>query len=577
MAGLPVNLPTNAHGQGYSDLNFLIPELVTGVQFRKGPYAADEGDFSAAGAANINYATVLGHPQIDVSGGGEGWSRALLAASPAVARGHLLAALELNHNDGPWTRPDDYRKVNGVLRYSRGDMRNALSLTAMAYDGRWHSTDQVPDRAIASGLISRFGEIDPADGGRTARYSAIADFEHTSAASLTHATVFASRYRLNLFSDFTYFLDDPERGDQFEQADRRWTTGGRLTHKRDVRWAGRRGENTFGLEVRNDAIPLVGLYHTEARTRLDAIREDRVDEASGAVFAENALRWTPWLRTMAGVRLDGYRFRVDSSDPANSGTRTAGLVSPRGGLVLGPWAKTELYVNAGTGFHSNDARGATITRDPSTGEPANPVTPLVRAKGAEAGIRSVAIPHTQSTLTVWRLDLASELVFAGDAGVTEASRPGRRYGVEWTNYVHVPAGLTVDADVAWSHARFTDVDPAGTAIPGSAGVVASFGVTAETRPVFGSVRLRYFGPRPLIEDDHVRSAATGLVNAQVGCRIGRALRVVLDAFNLLEAAASDIDYYYVSRLPGEPADGVADVHSHPTIPRTLRIGMNVEF
>jgi 5-hydroxyisourate hydrolase-like protein (transthyretin family) len=578
VAGVPVNMPTHGHGQGYSDLNFLIPELVTGVQFRKGPYYAQEGDFSAAGAAHVNYANVLARSIASASIGQDGWARLLLAASPRVGRGTLLAAIELNRNDGPWVLPDDYEKVNGVVRYSRGDTQNALSLTGLAYQSTWNSTDQVPARAIANGQIPRFGNIDATDGGRTARYSVVADFQHTSTSALTRATAFASKYRLNLFSNFTYVLDDPERGDQFEQADRRWVTGGRLSQTRRMRWGNRTGENTIGVQLRNDDIPVVGLYHTQGRVRLSTTRQDAVMQTSVSAFAENELRWLPWLRTTAGVRVDGYRFDVRSDDEANSGTKRSALVSPKAGAIFGPWRNTELYVNAGTGYHSNDARGATTTRDPSTGEPAAPVTPLVRAKGAEIGVRSIAIPRVQTTLALWRLDLGSELLFAGDAGTTEASRPSCRYGIELTNYARLSSTLTADADLAWSHARFTNDDPAGNVIPGAAQVVASLGLTAEaTRGAFGSVRLRYFGARPLVEDDSRRSKSTSLLNAQLGYHVTPRLHVVLDAFNLLNTSASDIDYFYTSRLPGEPHGGVDDLHTHPALPRSVRLVLRIQF
>ena len=577
VAGLPINLPTHAHGQGYSDLNFLIPELVTGVQFKKGPYDAQEGDFSGAGSANINYANVLAHSIASVSLGQDGWSRALFAASPRVGRGTVLAALELNHNDGPWTLKDDYQKVNGVVRYSQGDSRNAFSLTGMAYSSRWNSTDQVPDRAIAAGEISRFGNIDDTDGGDTARYTAVADYQRTAANTLTRATAYASRYRLNLFSNFTYFLEDEDHGDQFEQSDRRWVTGGRVTQTRRMHWGDRTGETAYGVQLRNDMIPVVGLYHTEARQRLSTTRQDAVIQTSVGAFAGNELRWLPWLRTTAGIRLDGYRFRVTSDLSENSGTATASLVSPKGSAIFGPWKKTEFYVSAGTGYHSNDARGSTITRDPSTGEAVDAVTPLVRAKGSEIGFRTIAIPRVQSTVALWRLDLASELLFVGDAGTTEASRPSSRYGVEWTNYVRLSSVLNADADLAWSHARFSDEDPAGAMIPGAAQVVASLGLTADApRGEFASLRLRYFGPRPLIEDASVRSKATRLLNAQLGYHLTPRVHLVVDAFNLMNAADSDVDYFYASRLAGEP-DGVDDIHTHPTLPRTLRVVLRVQF
>ena len=449
----------------YSDLNFLIPELVTGVQFRKGPYYAQEGDFSAAGSAHVNYANVLAQPIASASLGQDGWGRLLLAASPKVGEGTLLGAIELNGNDGPWDLPDDYRRINGVVRYSRGKVQNAFSLTGLFYGARWHATDQVPDRAIERGLISRFGAIDGTDGGRTARYSVVADYQRTSHSALTRVTAFASRYRLNLFSNFTFALDDPEHGDQFEQVDRRWVAGGRVAQTRKMRWGDRLGENTFGVQVRNDDIPVVGLYRTEARTRRSTTRQDAVTQTSVGVFAENELRWLPWLRTTAGIRVDGYRFDVRADDPANSGTTRSGLVSPKGGAVFGPWRNTELYVNAGTGYHSNDARGSTISRDPLTGEPAEPGTPLVRAKGAEVGFRTVAIPRMQSTVALWRLDFDSELLFLGDAGTTEAGRPSRRYGIEWTNYARLSSKVNADADLAWSRARFTNTRSGGGVHP----------------------------------------------------------------------------------------------------------------
>jgi hypothetical protein len=578
VAGMPVNLPTHAHGQGYSDLNFLIPELVSGVQYEKGPYFADQGDFATAGSANINYTSSLEGPIVRVAGGGEGFGRALVAASPKAGDGHVLAALEVEHNDGPWVRPDDYRKVNGVLRYSQGDAVNGFAITGMGYWAKWNSTDQAPERAIDSGLISRFGAIDNTDGGDSYRYSGSFEWQRSASNTSTKVTAFGIGYNLNLFSNFTYFLDDPVHGDQFHQFDHRFVTGAKVSHQRIGRWLGHETQNTFGVQVRNDDIPTVGLYHTEARQLLDTVRQDSVMETSAAAYAQNETQWAPWLRTLAGVRVDGYRFRVDAGDPENGGTRHEGIASPKGGAVIGPFRGTELYVNAGMGFHSNDARGTTITRDPVTGESVDPVTPLVRAKGAEAGVRTVAVPHLQTTFTVWSLSLASELVFAGDAGTTEASRPSHRYGIEFANYYSPRRWLIFDGDVSWSKAHFTDFDPVGDYIPGSVETVVSAGVTVDSlRNFIGSARLRYFGPRPLIEDNSVKSLATSLVNLEGGYKFSKTVKVVVDLFNLFDAQDSDIDYYYTSRLPGEPMDGLNDIHLHPTLPRTARVNLVVGF
>ncbi len=578
VAGIPVNMPTHGHGHGYTDLGFLIPELVSGVQYAKGPYFAEQGDFATAGSANITYVNLLDRPIVDVTGGQDGFARALVAVAPAVGDGHLLAAVEVGHNDGPWTRPDDLRKYNGLVRFSRGDALSGLVLTAMGYQASWDSTDQVPARAVDAGLIDRFGHLDSTDGGDTYRYSGSVEWQRTAGSATTRGSAYGLAYGVDLFSNFTYFLDDQTRGDQFEQGDRRVVAGGRLSQLSMHRWADRLVRTTVGVQVRHDRISRVGLYHTQARVRLETTREDAVQQSSAALHAQNEIEWGPRLRSLVGVRFDGYRFDVDAGDPRNSGVQYESIVSPKGGLVIGPFAGTEFYANAGWGFHSNDARGATITVDPSTGEPVDRVTPLVRAAGAEVGVRTVAVPHLQSSLALWSLTLDSELVFIGDAGTTEAGRPSHRYGVEFANYVSPLPWLTLDGDVSWSSAHFTDDDPSGDVIPGSVQTVVSGGVAVDAvGGLFGSLRLRYFGPRTLVADDSARSAKTSLVNLEAGYRLTPRARVVLDVFNLLNAADSDVDYYYESRLPGEPDEGVADTHRHPTIPRTMRLTLQVTF
>ncbi len=467
----------------------------------------------------------------------------------------------------------------------------------MGYRATWQSTDQIPERAIASGLIDRFGAIDSTDGGDTSRSAVIADWQGSASGSVTRATAYAFHYDVDLFSNFTYALDDPENGDQFEQTDSRFVTGGRATHRRLGVWGGRTVEQTFGTQLRNDAIGSVGLFHTRQRERLSTIREDRVRQTSGALFYANRYQWSPLVRTELGLRADLYHFRVDSDTAANSGTHTSGIVSPKAGVVIGPMKSTEFYANAGLGFHSNDARGTTITVDPQSGDhpptlfelrrgpavalakaDASRVTPLVRARGAEIGLRTVAVPRTQLTVTLWTLALDSELRFVGDAGTTEASRPSRRTGIEATAYYRPRPWVTIDADIAASRARFTDGDPAGRYVPGSVQTVLSGGVAVDhARGLFASARLRYFGPRPLIEDDRVRSQSTSLVNLQGGYRLLHNARVVADVFNLFDRNVSDIDYFYTSRLPGEPAAGIEDIHLHPALPRSVRVSLQVGF
>ncbi len=320
VAGVPVNMPSHAHGHGYSDLNFLIPELIAGVQFNKGPYAAEEGDFSTAGASHIRYVNALEKPIARLSVGGEGWRRALVAASPKVAGGDLVAAFEAGHNDGPWERPDDFSKLNGVLRYSRGSSRNAFALTAMGYAADWQSTDQIPVRAVETGLLGRFGGLDDSLGGSTSRYSLSGDWQRTAASGVTRVTAYGIRYRLNLFSNFTYFLDDPVNGDQFEQADRRYAFGGRATHRIGGRIANRPSELLFGMDARRDNIGTIGLYHTVDRARVSTTREDAVRQTSAGAFVQHDLQWTPWLRSTLGLRADRFQFDVAAGNPLNSET-----------------------------------------------------------------------------------------------------------------------------------------------------------------------------------------------------------------------------------------------------------------
>jgi hypothetical protein len=578
LAGVPVNTPTGAHFHGYSDTNLLIPELVSGVQFKKGPYFAEDGDFSAAGSANVNYVNQLDRPIAIVSGGGQGWRRVFAAASPRLGSGNLLAGLELAHNDGPWVRPDELGKVNGILRYSRGDTQNGLSVTAMGYSANWNSTDQVPVRAIESGLISRFGALDPTDRGKTFRYSLTADAQIATDGGSTRMTAYVLRYGLNLISNFTYFLDDPVNGDQFEQADRRWATGGRVTHRRLGEFLGRHVETAFGTQLRHDSMGQIGFFKTVAATRVGTIREDVIGQTAVGVFGEAEIEWSRTFRTNVGLRGDFLQFDVDSDNPLNSGNGIEGVASPKFTAVLGPWQGTELYINAGLGFHSNDARGASIRVDPRTGGPVDAVDLLTRARGAEFGLRTVRLKGLQSTFALWYLGFDSELLFVGDAGATEAGRPSRRMGLEWANYVRINPWMTAEADLSFSRARFTDIDPAGRLIPGALDRVVSGALTVEpVRRVFGSIRLRHFGPRPLIEDGSVQSKSTTIWNAELGINVAPRVRLSFEVFNLFDSEAADIDYFYRSRLRGEPLEGLEDLHTHPSIPRTGRVSLQVSF
>ncbi|MBR0898501.1 TonB-dependent receptor [Bradyrhizobium tropiciagri] len=576
--GMPVNMPTHGHGQGYADINFLVPELIQSMDVRKGPYYADKGDFASAGAVDINYLDRLSKNIVELTAGSFGYRRAMAAGSTRVGDGTLLAAFEANKYNGPWDVPDDIRKLNGVLRYSQGTATDGFSLTAMAYSNGWNSTDQVAQRAIDQGLIDRYGSLDPTDGGTSSRFSLSGNWAQSSDYGQTKLNAYVIRSSLQLYNDFTYFLDDPVNGDQFSQTDKRTVYGFDASHAADVRIAGIDTQTRFGVQTRYDDIN-VGLFKTMQREILSTVRNDQVQEGSVALWADTTARWTDWLRTTVGLREDYFAGHVLSDTPQNSGNAQAAMTSPKAGIVLGPWAKTEFYGNAGFGLHSNDIRGATITVDPNDKvTPLDRVPLLVRSKGAELGIRTRAVDGLTSSLSVFVLDFDSELLFVGDAGTTEPSRSSRRVGVEWTNQYKLLPWMSLDFDLAYTRARFTDYDPVGNFIPGAPSWVASGGVSfGHDTGWFGSLRARYFGPRPLIEDDSVRSLSSFIVNARAGYKFDNGMRLQLDVLNLFNAQTNQIEYYYLSRLPGEPIDGVADRHVHPAEPLAVRLTLAATF
>ncbi len=571
--GMPVNQRSHAHGQGWTDLNFIIPELVARLDYSKGPYNAGTGDFSSAGATAIHYASRLPQDRASATVGQDGYGRMLLTGSRdadagADRPGAWLYAMEAVHNDGPFTRGDNYRKLNAVLRYSAGFANNGYAITAMAYRGKWNATDQIPQRAVENGSLGRFDGIDPTDGGQARRYSLSAAWARSDDQQSTRANAYVINNRLALFSNFTYFLDDPVHGDQFAQPDRRVTSGFEASHSwhghmDDMAWS-----TTLGVQAQNDNI-FNALQHTDARQVLATVRADHIVETSAALYLQQRLRLTSWLRGEAGVRLDRYRFAVGETAGANDT-----LASPGISLAFGPWQHTEMYLNAGRGFHSNDARGVTQAREPAT--------PLARSRGLEFGLRSEAVKGLQTVLALYRLDFDSELVYLGDAGDTAAGRPSRRYGVEFSNYYRPAKWLSLDADLAFARGRFRRAPAApdaaaGNRIPGAIEGVAQLAATfTPAGPWSGALRLRWFGPRPLVADNSVRSKASATVNGRLAWKLAARTTLELEGFNLANRQVSAIDYFYQSRLKGE-ASPHEDIHFHPIESRSFRLSLNHAF
>jgi outer membrane receptor for monomeric catechols len=501
--------------------------------------------------------------------------------------GTWLYALEVGQQQGPWEVPEQLKKLNGVLRYNQGSRYQGWSLTGMVYQADWRSTDQVPQRALDQGLIGRYGSLDHSDGGKTYRYSLSGEWSNKTPQDWSRGHAYVMDYGLNLWSNFTFCTlgcGTKGPGDQFEQEDRRTVYGGDWARTWYTALGDSLSEWTVGVQSRYDMIKGIGLYTTTARQRWGTVRQDQVKQGNLGLYGESMVEWHQKFRTVLGLRQDFYHFDVNSALSANSGRVDATTTSPKLSLIFGPWQKTEYYLNWGYGFHSNDARGITTKinpdfrdTDPTTGfgKATTPSTPLVRAKAYELGVRSGILPGLQTSLALWRLELASELLFVGDAGTTEPSFPSRRVGLEWANYWTPTPSLVVDMDWASSQARYTSVAAANQFIPGAIERTASLGLSYQPAgPWAAGFRWRYFGPRPLVEDNSVRSPASLLANGRISYRVNRELKWSLDVLNLFNRQVSDIDYFYASQMRSETSP-VDDIHTHPAEPRTVRFSVSL--
>lgn len=565
--GAPINMRSHGHGQGYLDFNFLIPETLERIDYRKGPYFADVGDFSAAGTVSFRTKDNIG-PFAKLEAGAFGFRRGVAGGSTEIGNLDLLVAGEAQSYDGPWVLAEDLERFSGLVKLSGGSIGdNHFSLQFNAYDSQWRSTDQIPERAVASGAIDRFGFVDGDLGGNTTRLGAVANANFGN----SRITAFATYYDFRLVSNFTYFLEDPVNGDEFVQQDERWTLGGSLSHTINIGPA----SLEFGGDLRHDAISGVGLFNSVGGKPINTIRFDRIKETGVAAHATAEVKLADNLRAFLGLRYDHLLYDVNADLAVNSGNGDAGIFGPKAGLAWKAAEGLELYANYGQSFHSNDVRGATIAIDPVTGLAADRVPVFARAEGAEVGARIERGSFDASIVGFW-LTLDSELVFVGDGGATEANDGSRRYGVEASMFWRPTSWLMIDAAYAHTRARYVGPAAGQRAIPGAVPEVLSAGLTVKPlETVTLTTQLRHFGSAPLIEDDSVRSDATTLFNVGTYVDVGR-LTIGAELFNLFDAKDEDVTYFYESQLAGEAAS-VEDRHFHPVEPRQLRISARYRF
>lgn len=564
--GTPINMPTHGHGQGYLDLNFLIPELVETATYRKGPYYAENGDFSSAGSVDFGLYDRLPEPMLRFTAGSYGYGRALLGGSAELGMTTLTAAVDGTVYEGPWDLDENLGQNRLYLALSLPLAGGTASASIQGYDSQWDATDQIPRRAVESGLIDEYGYLDQDLGGESSRYAVTAGIAFDSWA----ISGYYIDYDLTLYSNFTYLLDDPVGGDQFEQRDSRSVWGLWFDGDLFENLAGRPVAYRWGGDLRYDDIDTVGLYDTEARVQTSITRQDQVEELSLSAFAEAEVSLTERFRAVLGLRGDYYDWNVAAYRSQNSGSGDDALVSPKLALAYRITSGLEGYASWGRGLHSNDVRGATITRDPATGDPVQAVDVLVASEGAELGVRFEAGGVFNATLAAFWLELDSELVYVGDAGTVDPNSASRRKGIELTGFWQMSDWLSMHAAYTDTNARFLDAAPGSRHIPGAVGRTFLLGANAVWQNgLSGSLRVRYLGEAPLVEDDSVRSRDSWLVNAGLAY-LRNPLELRLDVFNLLDTNEDDISYYYASRLSGEPPEGVEDIHFHPLEPISVR-------
>jgi hypothetical protein len=589
--GIPMNMPSHAHGQGYMDINSVIPELVKNIEYGKGPYYAEVGDFSAAGYAKMFSMDKLPQGILKFTGGQFDYYRALIANSNKLGRGDLLYAGELNFYNGVWQQPEDSKKFNGMLRYTLNEGNWGASVNAKAYTNSWTATNQIPQASVDNGTLGLYGTMDPSDGGNTNRYSFSSNLWNKGDNWKNDANIYALYYDVNLYSNFTGYLDNPVNGDQIHQFEHRVQTGGNIEHTRYNKLFGFDMDNTFGLQFRHDEIMNLGLDHTINRQYFSTVSHNNVSETTAGAYLKNQTYWLEKVRTIAGLRGDFINNDVTvldtaTHDPnvnaANSGHRGQVLASPKLSLIIGPWYNTEYFVNAGYGYHSNDARGTTLQFDPNTGtaldSSAARITPLAWSRGAETGIRSNFIQGLNSTLALWWLESSQELVFTGDAGTTEVNGKSQRYGVEWTNYYKPTDWLTLDADFALTSARYvtTPVGETNNYVPNSVGRVISTGATVVApNGLFGTIRLRHFGNMPLDTSGTYWSGSTSIVNLGAGYKQKR-YKLEFDIFNIFDSSSNDIAYAYQYAYPAG-ASSQTGIMKHPVEPRMARATVTINF
>jgi outer membrane cobalamin receptor len=572
--GMPVNMKSHGHGQGYTDLSFIVPEWIKYIDYRKGGYYAEIGDFSAAGAAHFQIIDSVDQSSVKLTLGENNYFRTELHGASEISEGQLIWGLERNTYDGPWTDiSEDLNKTNAMLRYVQKEADTQFSITFLGYDNRWNSADQIPQRAVENGVIDELGSLDKGLGGQSSRYSLSTQWRNDD----WQASAYMLTSNLDLFSNFTYFASFADRGDQFKQVDQRDIYGASVTRFFSSNAFGKHVEQKIGADVRFDAIDKVGLYNTENNHVFATVREDDIEQLATSAFWSAHLHINQYFTTYLAARYDLHNAKVNSDNDANSGEHSEGQTSLKAGATYQLSDTVEIYANVGQGYHSNDARGTTIDVDPVSGERVDSVPFIVPSLGQEMGLRYSVPESLNLSIALWHLTLDSELVFVGDAGNTEATRASERSGVEFSLYYWLGKEVSADIELAWTDAEFSESEEGeGNHIDGSLPFVGSIGVNYQYNDAWqAALRYRYFGERTLDSFAKQKSPEFHVVNAALSRDFDH-WQLSIELLNVFDQDAHDIGYYYESQLSNELAP-VEDYHYHPIEPRTLRATVQYQF
>ncbi|MET0793496.1 MAG: TonB family protein [Polyangiaceae bacterium] len=565
--GIPINMVSHAHGQGFSDTNFIIPETVERVELSKGPYFANQGDFATAGAVNLVTRTGFEHSSLGFGlGGSPGHGgpayRGLLIASPKWDKAQAMFAADVGRQDGPFQNPEgwDRYKLFNKLTFALSPT-SSLTFGEASYSGNWHGSGQIPARAVEQGTIGRFGSIDPSEGGNSARHQAFIAYKlRPTENSELSAQAYLGTYRFDLFSNFTLYLEDAEHGDEIQQIDRRTFYGGAVSYRVRHVLGGVLFDTSMGSSMRSDDVH-EELWHSEKRLQTTQLRGNDVHETLLGAYVNEEVTPLSWLRVNLGGRADFLAFAVDNrlqtDDPSNprSGIDGAHQFSPKASAVLSPIerknAQLDLFLNWGHGFHSNDVRGAFAT--PS-------VTPLTRAVGEELGARTRLWEKLDFAATSWLLDLNDETTWNGDDGTTVVGPSTRRYGVEFEGRYEVTPWLAADGSLTFTHSQFTTDHENGGGLALAPKQTWSGGLSARhaVGPGVGRAGLRFYGigDRPASDDGALVAPGFTQFDAHLGYR-QRWFDVAFDVENLFNRVYRSAQFATVSRLPGEPGVGQA--------------------